>query len=247
MAFGKFTRKQIRQWSSSERRVVKRKRTVRKTHPAIHKGVALSKFIGNRAKGVKSSIPLPSLINFYYSQFLQLTPGTTGPTICQLKLNSLNAPTNTLSHQPYGRDQYNTFYGQYRVHYAEVTITAVNNSNLSLPVAFGLLLDNDGTMPSPLPTKVERQRGKNVRVMTTNSNSRVTPLKLKVDMSKYWDTDMADDDMGAIFASDPVKSCLAHLWVQTLDELNTAGTNVWFQIEINQYTELTEPLDIVAS
>jgi len=206
----------------------------------------ISKSKLQRGKGRKTSIPksingFPDSVTSVhrYSQYVNLDPSAGAASTQVFRANSLYDPDLTgVGHQPMGRDSLAAAYGHYLVTSAKITVSHLNFGSTNYPGAWGILLDDDGTV-SPDVHAVIEQAGSKYRIFPNNylASGALTTLTYNFDARKFFDLKDPQDvkyEIGALVGTNPADGAYFVLWVGPLDGTSDLNGNA-FEVLI-EYT-----------
>ncbi len=199
-----------------------------------------------RGKGRKISIPksingFPDSVTSVhrYSQYVNVDPSVGAASTQVFRANSLYDPDLTgVGHQPMGRDALAAAYGHYLVTSAKITVSHLSFGSTNYPGAWGILLDDDGTV-SPDVHAIIEQAGTKYRIFPNNYLASGFPstLTLEFDARKFFDLKDPQDvkyEIGALVGTNPADGAYFVLWVGPLDGSSDLNGNA-FEVLI-EYT-----------
>jgi len=218
----------------------------------------IPKSTSRRGKGRKIA-PFKSINGFpdstqsvhRYSQYVNLDPSMGAATKQVFRANSLYDPDLTgTGHQPMGRDELSAVYGHYLVTNAKITVTNLNFGSTNYPGAWGILLDDDGTVPNDAHAIIE-QAGAKYRIFPNNylASGVSSTLTCVFDASKFFHVKDPDDvkyEIGALTGTNPADGAYFVLWVGPLDSSSDLNGNA-FEILIEYTTTWSERSTMVQS
>lgn len=172
---------------------------------------------------------------------------TTGATIDQvMNLNSLYDPDRTgTGHQPYGFDQYATWYNRYRVYKTKVILKAVNlNTTVDSAYKISVLASNT-TSTITNPPLASEMPGSYTKIIQGGLN---TTFKMTYKLPKVNGQTSAqykaDDRFQALTTADPSENIVLHIVTSTLDDGIPTSGSVKFFVTMVFYAELFDPKDL---
>lgn len=153
-------------------------------------------------------------------------------------------------HQPYGHDEYATYYNQYQVLGAKIVTScrwSAPPTGSDVPHVCFSVMDSDTTAPTTLATKMERY-AKSYKILKPDTNAVVT-------FTDYWSAkkwfklkDVADQHQTiATFGGAPIKTAYHNLIVQPLDESTSTITSVISTVSLQLIVRLLDPKPIIGS
>jgi len=169
-----------------------------------------------------------------YAQYVNLD-ATAGALAKQVfRANSLFDPDYTgTGHQPMGHDEMNAVYGHYLVLRSEIRVTGFSFGSTNYPLAWGIILDDDGSTSDSTSRIIEQ--GKGPYVISNNNyladKSRTTLVNV-FDAKSFFHVKDPNDvkyEIGAAGTANPADGAYFILWIGPIDEtsdLNGAGFNV---------------------
>lgn len=192
----------------------------------------------------RGPIPKRTVIKLKYFEGITFANG--GTTFdYQFRLNSIYDPNYTgTGHQPYGYDQYNTFYNRYRVHRVDYVIgAAVVASNVNGTAKVTLVHNNDSTSygnpnlaaESPLSTTKIVAGGTPVYFVGSIKPENVcgvTPTEYK------------DDRFGAAFGANPTEVIHMHLVASVGDNTALADSAIFYNVQLTYTCEFSDRFNL---
>lgn len=186
-----------------------------------------------------------------YSQYVNLDAGMGAVTKQVFRANSMYDPDLTgTGHQPMGRDEMSALYGHYCVDSARISVSAMPFGSTNYPAAYGLILDDDGTVANDAHQIIEQANGKYVvfqnNYLASKAQSQMTAT---FDAKRFFHLDSSRDvkyEIGAQVGSNPADGAYFVLWVGPLDgssDLNGVG----FEVLIEYTVTWTERSTMVQS
>lgn len=187
----------------------------------------------------------------YVSAGISLSSTSGSQQIYTHSCNNIFDPNlSGVGHQPYGHDQYATYYNQYQVLGAKITTTCRWSSpptSSDVPHVCFSIIDSDTTAPTTLATKMERY-AKMYKILKPDTNSTVT-------FTDYWSAkkwfklkDVVDQHQTiGVFGGAPIKTAYHNLIVQPLDESSSTTTPVINVVTIQLIVRLLDPKPILGS
>lgn len=169
----------------------KKKRTYKsKRKPAVRVSNSSRVGIENQLSN-KTPLPERYKAKFRYSQTVQVMTGTAGVTGTsqRFSLSSMYDPDFTgLGHQPYGFDQFDAFYGKYKVDKAKVTLiwsTVGASSDVACISAIQPSNVASNISNTNLDTLIEKQICNSI-YLSPSGNNRVVEQTFTVDLRKIF-------------------------------------------------------------
>lgn len=165
------------------------------------------------------------------------------------QLNNLFDPTAAIgANQPRGFDQLALLYGKYRVRYAKINMQVVNSATTAAAMAssviVGIMITNSATAPTNFREAIEH--GYCVWECLPCSQDAKSNLTEGVDVAKFKQRNIEDDELTAVVTGAPSDLLYAHCFVQAIDQttdLNLMG----YVVTIDFWSDMLEPITVAAS
>lgn len=187
----------------------------------------------------------------YVTAGVAMTSTTGAQQIYTHTVNNIYDPNVTGGgHQPYGHDEFATYYNQYQVLGCKVTTSArwsAPPAATDVPTVIFSFMDSDTTAPTTLATKMERY-ARMYKILKPDTTSTVS-------FTDYWSAkkwfkmkDVADQHQTiATFGNAPVKTAYHQTITQPLDESSTTTTPIIVTVTIDYIVRLLDPKPILGS
>lgn len=188
--------------------------------------------------------PSSSRYTLRYCDTFDITSGIAGVLgSYSYNASSINDPDTTgLGHRPMGWTQVNALYNRYIVTSSKVTVKFAVNSNGAnyvSPLAVGVYISDDATVPTGVVNMVEQGRGKwNVIAAANTRGTDFRTVTNTYNPKRFFKCkDIMDNvaSYGAIMTQNPSNNAYFSMWVGNLDNTSLAQTAVSMLIVIEYH------------
>lgn len=193
------------------------------------------------------------IVKLPYYEHRQIASTTGAKNFATFRLMGIFDPDYGVGgHQPYGHDQYSTFYNEYQVVGAKV-VSRFTWHNPPSGSAIGVMCyaipDEDTTLPTDVDTMVERYGLGSTRVLKPDSKATVT-ITTYFSAKKWYKMSktalLAEHQLRAQFGADPFRTPYLNVGIQSLDGTSTSEP-VHMENRIMYIVKLLEPKNILGS
>lgn len=192
-------------------------------------------------------VPQRMIVKHKYATSVQAT-ATAAYGLYLFNLNSLYDPDRTgVGHQPYGRDQYATFYNKYRVISCSYRVAAIP-SNSSRVIQVAVVPTNNTASGASMADIREMPRCKYVIQQPGAPQQYVTgKVYLPSLMGRTRAQYMADDNYAAQSAASPSELALLNLYGGAITDDLIPSETIYFNVEMEFLVEWFDPNPIINS
>lgn len=217
------------------------------------RGRAKRRRMRRRRKRIAAApVPRSKIVKFRYVSQIALNPIVGTAAVHVFRAASMFDPDLTgVGHQPYGHDQWKTFYEKYMVTGAILTATFISTSDDALAgsAVVGIELSDDSSPITVNPTLIMEKPGSTHRIVTAADAKQKVTVRKGFSTRRFFSLkDLADnrDEHGSNFGFSPLEEAYWHVYVTGINStVNTAAFDILVKIE---YTcQLTEPKDLAES
>lgn len=209
-----------------------------------------TKHSGNRI--IRGAMNPSQMVKLRYVDTFTLNPGVGTIALHQFRANSLFDPDLTLGgHQPLGFNQWEILFDHYTVTGSKISVDLISTTSNGLtgPALVGILLDDDGTVPTDPNTF--REQNKSTYKTLGNSNGPKGQVKLvkTFGAKRYFGVSDVDDNttrIGALMGANPADSAIYTVWSASINAAEDAAPLIC-QVTIEYTAKLTEAVDIDGS
>jgi len=193
----------------------------------------------------RGPVPAQSFVTLKY----HLSWVSDGTTIDKrFNLNSIYAPEYSGGHQPLGRDQYGNLYNRYRVWSTSVRVDASTKGSVVTPMQVTMVATNSSSSYTDFDTAAE-QAGAFTKMVPANGSTATHFFR------KYYlpavngqtKTAYKDDRFQATFGASPSEIISLHLVHGTSAAGVPGSGDLLYNITLNFYVELYDPLPLAQS
>jgi len=167
------------------------------------------------------------------------------------RANSIFDPDQSgTGHQPYGHDELQGLYANYRVLGAKIRVKFYNSTAVSgnPPCYCGVSLTQTNSIQSSLYTRLEESRGRYSGLLTPDLASVVNKYIPMSTKKMFAVKQVADNaELQAAFGANPTKQAYFNVWIQPADQGSTTVEDILFTVSIDYIVESFEPLRLLGS
>lgn len=197
-------------------------------------------------------VPKSKMVKMRYGFFGTLNPGAGTTATWVVRANSIFDPdASGAGHQPYGHDQWQTFYNHYVVLGSKITVDAISTdatAKTGQAIASVSLQDDLTTSPSQTLSLLERP-GCSYKPVGSSNASRGTRLTNTFSAKKFFGVANVNDNidrLGAQFGANPAEGATFHITVGSIDA-STDPSAVAITVVVDYICLLTERTELVES
>lgn len=172
-----------------------------------------------------------------------MNPATGIHSLHSFKMNDIFDPNYSgTGHQPFGHDTYMALYGRYLVKKAVISVKFWHEGTNNLPADCGVFLNRNVTLDGSLTTKKEQVRGRGIKTLGVEPDSRVYITQRYNPYFFFAKQDAVDShQMSGTSDASPTIGAYCTIWAQMADALSTSLKTIHADVKIIYTVLLTEP------
>lgn len=194
-------------------------------------------------------LPLTKRVTMSYYESIGLQSSVGLPSTHSFNLTSIFDPDFTgVGHQPYGHDQWATFYRQYYVTGATISVKWANISANNVPHNVFVILDKDNTTDANMDTRMEQTRGRGTKTLLVNTNNTKTTTVKYNAKAFHSIKNMADDhQLKALMSASPTLAAYAKIGIQPIDSVSSSLAIIYGEVTIRFNVVMFDPVPFTGS